>query len=181
MVVVLSALIAAQPAGACIMQRAMDLNDVRHADIVVVGRIANYEVVADQAARQRRKELLARSPKLREMLRGHEGSRLFSDYARFDILVDEVLRGSAPGTLPVTWAYSTFPEPADIGGTYLIALHDPHILPPIRGGTHTVLANPEPDRFTILNAPCAGMFMFESTAREAWSIRQILNAEPAAQ
>lgn len=75
--------------------------DVNYADVVVVGRIANYRIVRDEAFRRR---MLA-SPRLSaDMRRIYEDPRqsLMSDYARFDIFVDEVLVGRTPRRLSVT-------------------------------------------------------------------------------
>jgi hypothetical protein len=49
----------ARPAEACIMRSETTLDDVRSADLVVVGKISNYEIVLNQEIRRKRKEQLA--------------------------------------------------------------------------------------------------------------------------
>jgi hypothetical protein len=74
--------LAGTPAHACITMVPIELADIEYADVVVVGRIDHYERV------------------------GNEG--LISSYAKFDVLVDEVLLGNAPQIISVTWDNSTF-------------------------------------------------------------------------
>src|SRR5688572_24038050 len=64
-----TALVAA-PAQACMSRGALDLNDLRYADAVVVGRIANYRRIRDD--------------------------EIGFGYARFEIEVTETLEGRAP-------------------------------------------------------------------------------------
>src|SRR5687767_519913 len=109
------------------MHAQTELPDVRFADVVVVGRIANYRIVLDQEIRGQRRQSLAKpnlSPYLRRLYETQ--TSFLSDYARFDILVDEVLVGRAGRRLTVTWNNSTFSEPASMAaGPFLIALRNP--------------------------------------------------------
>ncbi|ANL41079.1 hypothetical protein AMC82_CH02640 [Rhizobium phaseoli] len=167
----------AGPARACPWLERLELNDVSHADVVVVGRVGNYTMVLDPEARRRRQELLARtSGKFREILETQ--STFLSDYARFDIVVEEVLRGTASDRLTVTWDNSTFGEPRNMPpGPFLIALRNADSpQPPMRGPTATILPTPEPAYLTVLQAPCAPEFIFESTSDQAESIREILKS-----
>lgn len=127
-------MLSATPSFACAMQAQRDLDDIKYADVVVVGRIVNYQIVRDPVARQRYRDMLARSPKLREVM-PKEPRGFMTDYARFDIVVSEVLRGRAPDRLAATWDNSTFGEADGMGpGTFLIALRDPKSpMPPLRG------------------------------------------------
>ncbi|MCV9961415.1 hypothetical protein OIU34_05830 [Pararhizobium sp. BT-229] len=170
----LCAMLANGAASACAMRVEIDLHDVEYADVVVVGRIANYEVVLDPVARQRHKEILARFPDMPEALRNVSG--FMSDYARFDVLVDEVLRGTAPKTLSVTWDNSTFREPEHMPtGSFLIALRSASSqMPPLRWPSATILPTPDTDALTVLQAPCAIPFLFENASNEAGLVRQIL-------
>jgi len=170
----LATILAAPTANACATFAEMNLHDISYADVVVVGRIANYEIVLDPVARQRYRDILARNPKLRETFGEPKG--FITDYARFDIVVGEVLRGKAPDMITVTWDNSTFGEPGGMGpGPFLIALRDPNSpAPPLRGPSATVIPNPVPAALTVLQAPCAGPFIFESSSKEAASVRQIL-------
>lgn len=138
------------PALACMAQAPIELADVKYAEVVVVGRIANYEVVGDP-------------------------ERIWS-YATFDVLIDEVLVGKVSGELAVTWDNSTYAEASSMpAGPFLIALRDPRSWQlPLRGPSATILPNAEPDILTVLQAPCAVPFMFPSTSDEAREIRGIL-------
>jgi hypothetical protein len=131
------------------------LDDVKYADTVVVGRIANYEVVTP----------VGKEP------------GLIWDYAQFDILTDEVLKGSASPTFKVTWDNSTFGEPDSIApGQYLVALRNPEStsIPPLRGPSAMIMPRPESAIPTLLQAPCAQPFMFQTTTKEAVEVRKIL-------
>jgi hypothetical protein len=174
-ILTLGAMLTGTPANACITGADMDLHDIEYADVVVVGRVVNYEIVRDPVARQRYRDM----PWLREILKD-DPHGFMSDYARFDILVDDVLRGKAPNRLTVTWDNSTFGEPKDMRpGLFLIALRDPNSqLPPLRGPSATILPSPAPATLTILQAPCSGPFIFESTSKEVALIRQILDSRP---
>ena len=144
---------------------------------MVVGRVENYTMVLDPEARRRRQELLPRtSGKFREIL--EKQSSFLSDYARFDIVVEEILRGTASDRLTVTWDNSTFREPRNMSpGPYLIALRKAETPPPpMRGPTATILPTPEPASMTVLQAPCAPEFIFESTSGQAESVREILKS-----
>jgi hypothetical protein len=152
------------------------LEDVRFADVVVVGRLVNYRIVRDQAFRRR---MLA-SPHLpADMRKIYEDPKqgLLPDYARFEIHVDEVLVGRAPRVLSVTWDNSTFGEPDHMApGPYLVALRRPSSpSPPLRGPSATVFASPDPKALTLLQAPCSSAFIYEIGSPQARSVRAILD------
>jgi hypothetical protein len=145
------------PASACTTDAEIVFDDVKYADIVVVGEIANYKVVTPPG----------------------EKPGFLPDYARFDILVDEVLKGQVGKTLTVTWDNSTFGDPDSIPpGQYLIALRSPKStsIPPLRGPSATILPRPEPAAPTLLQAACADPFMFLSTSESAKAVRKILQS-----
>ncbi|HEY0324762.1 MAG TPA: hypothetical protein VGC46_02135 [Allosphingosinicella sp.] len=150
----------AAPAHACLEGADLVLDDVRYADTVVVGRIANYSVIARE-----KDEFLG---------------PIF-EYARFDIMVEEVLKGRAPPVLTATWDNSTFPEPGKIGPPvkYLIALQSPESASvlPLRGPSATVMGLPQPDLPIVLQAPCSEPFIFERGSKDAAGVRRIL-AQP---
>lgn len=169
-------LAASQPALACISSSSIVLDDIQYADVVLVGRISNYHIVRDEAFR---KMMLSNSKLSEDVRKIYEGrGSLLSDYARFEIQVEEVLVGSAPSRLSVTWDNSTFGEPEEIApGQFLIALRkSSSTLPPLRGPSATVFANAEPGLFTLLQAPCSSPFLFENTSDEASEVRRILRA-----
>lgn len=104
-----------------------------------------------------------------------------SDYARFDVIVDQVLAGKAPRMVSVTWDNSTFGEPASMPpGLYLIALRVPgSMAPPLRGPSATILPTPEPALPTLLQAPCSSAFIFPVASDEAIAVRGIIERKPA--
>jgi hypothetical protein len=177
-VVALSVMLAAKPASACLMMAGLELDDIKYASVVVIGRIVDYQVVLDQAVRKQRKEELERSAdKSSESWRLlSEQKQFLSDYAHFSVLVDEVLVGQPPNVISVTWDNSTFGEPEKMKeGPYLIGLREPGSKsPPLRGPSATILPSPEPKSLTVLQAPCAPAFILEATGAEAKSIREML-------
>src|SRR4051794_38597180 len=86
----------ASPAEACMADAPLDLHDLTYADVVVIGRITGYRIVSPRAAGRR----------------GHAPLGPISDYARFDVLVDEILKGAPTKRIRVSWDNSTFAEPA---------------------------------------------------------------------
>ena len=163
---------------ACMMFVPPKLEDVSHADVVVIGRIENYRIIRDEAFR---KEMLA-SPSLPEEMRNYykdPKQGLLSDYARFDLRVEEVLVGNAPVKLSVTWDNSTFAEPEQIAsGRYLIALRWPSSAAlPLRGPSATILPTPDPNALTVLQAPCSRAFLYPVGSEEARAIREILKTQ----
>lgn len=169
------ALAIGSPAHACRMTAPIVLADVKFAELVVVGRIAHYEIVRDN---EFRRKMLA-NPKLppadRKFYTGR--NQLMVDYARFDVLVDEVVFGRAAKRFRVTWYNSTFGTPEKMpAGPFLIALSRPGAKqPPLRGPSATIQANAEPGTLTMLQAPCSSPFLFESNSDQARAVRKILN------
>lgn len=166
------------PAHACRMYAKLDLNDVKYADVVLVGRVSNYRIVRDVEFRRKMLANPKLSPDMRKLY--ESTSSLLSDYARFDIQVDQVLAGKAPTRLSVTWHNSTFREPEKMAtGPFLIALRWPYSkTPPLRGPSATILPNREPGSMAVLQAPCSSPFIFESTSNEARTVRLILGTRP---
>jgi hypothetical protein len=178
MIMSLAIILAAKPASACREEASLILDDIKYASVVVIGRIVDYEIVLDQAARKERKEMLERSAdKSTEYWRlMSEQKHFLSDYARFRVLVDEVLVGQPPNVIFATWRNFTFSEPKKMKeGLYLIGLREPGSKgPPLRGPSATILPSPEPKSLTVLQAPCAPAFILEATSAKAKTIREIL-------
>jgi len=168
----MTALTTASPAQACRMAARLVPEDVRYADVVVVGQISKYEHVLDQKWRE---QLKKRDPDAYAKW----SSGFITDYVRFTIKVDKVLSGKAPKTLTVTWDASTFGEPTDMmPGPYVIALRRPGSpAGPLRGPSATILPNLEPDSLTVLNPPCAPGFIFPVASPEAAKIGVILTGK----
>ncbi|WJR66920.1 hypothetical protein QTA58_22470 [Neorhizobium sp. CSC1952] len=166
------------PASACVTRARLDLADVKFADVVVIGRISDYEHVLDPDARKRREDMMGTAPEPLRAILGKQ-SRFLSDYVRFQVNVDEVLAGDAPNVFPVTWDNSTFGEPEIIEpGSYLIAVRKSGAQrPPLRGASATIVPTPEPDKMTVLQAPCAAAFFFDAESEEAQGIRRILSTD----
>jgi hypothetical protein len=168
----------AAPASACRTNAPLHIEDVRFADLVVVGRISHYRIVRDL---QFRRKMLA-SPHLRPEDRKYYAadSVLLPDYARFEMIVDEMLAGKAPRRIAVTWDNSTFGEPETMAaGPFLIAFRRPtSAMPPLRGPSATIRGNREPGLLTLLQAPCSSPFLFESNSDQARTITRMLIAHP---
>lgn len=178
--VVLSAMLAVKPATACLEFADLELDDIKYASVVVIGKITDYEIVPDRAARLERWLTLARFDLPWEYRKsGLEQKHFMSDYARFKVIVDEVLVGKPPKIITTTWDNSTFGEPETMkAGPYLIGLREPGSkIPPLRGPTATILPSPEPNSMTVLQAPCAPAFILEASSAEAKTIRAMLSRQ----
>lgn len=156
----------------------LDLTDVKYADVVVIGRVSDYEHVLDPEARKRREDVMRTASEPLKVIIGKQ-SRFLSDYVRFQVNVDEVLSGDAANEFAVTWDNSTFGEPKMIKpGSYLIAVRKSGTQrPPLRGASATIMPTPEPDKMTVLQAPCASAFFFHAESKEAQGIRRILSTD----
>lgn len=169
------------PAQACMALAPLVVEDIKYADVVVIGRIANYTMVLDPVARENLKALADApdaAPELRELYLKERS--FLTDYVRFDVLVDEVLVGTASETLTVTWDNSTFSEPESLpSGPLLIALHDPSKgrMLPLRAPSTTIMPNPEPTALTVLQAPCSEAFIFEMASPEARASLRLLGRQ----
>lgn len=178
MVMILVIILSANPASACRLAASLNLDDIKYASVVVVGRVLDYEIVLDQAVRKERKEMLDRSAdkstKFWRLM--SEQKDFLSDYARFRVLVDEVLVGQPASVISITWDNSTFGEPEKMKeGPYLIGLREPGSKsPPLRGPSATILPSPESKSLVVLQAPCAPAFILEATSAEARKIREML-------
>lgn len=119
-----------------------DVARVRSADLVVAGRIVNYQV--------------------------HRSGRSGGNYAHFDILIDEVLSGSAAKTVSVTLDYKLYTElPSMEPGPYIIALRAPISQYP---------TDPSPEPMAVIQEGCDPAFIFETRSKEAADVRRILGS-----
>ncbi|MFM9978821.1 MAG: hypothetical protein ACKVOP_12360, partial [Sphingomonadaceae bacterium] len=137
----------------------------------VIGSITNYRVTYDPKER-------AKWCRINGISSAKKCARqnYMSDYARFDIIVDKVLRGPVAKRLTVTWDNSTFGEPEKMApGPYVIALRrSGKAQPPLRGPSATVFPTPQPNLFTVLQAPCAPPFILQRNSPEAIAVRRLL-------
>ena len=171
---------------ACATYAEMDYRDILRADLVVVGDVRKYEIV-DPDPDPNRGDLL--------------------NYARFVVVAREVLVGPhsesvaprsrtrqrerttlykgslRPDRITVTWDNSTFGEPEELNSdhgrrSFLIALRDPASpLLPLRSGSGFIAPTPEPEHYTVLQAPCSGAFIFEMDSLIAIALRQLLTTD----
>ncbi|MEC9470762.1 MAG: hypothetical protein VYA18_13660 [Pseudomonadota bacterium] len=166
-------------ANACITFAQMDSSDVKFADVVVVGKIRNYKIVEDPKVREIQKKRCEnkktaddRYCKMRSFL---------SDYAQFQIEVDTVLKGEPDESVSVTWDNSTFGEPISLGEEnerFLIALRAANSnMPPLRGPSAFISANPSPELLTVLQAPCSSPFIFKFPGETASKVKDILDGK----
>lgn len=143
-----------RPALACEHTEEADVAALKYANLVVVGRIVHYEIVRDQEARKQ------------PSIPGR--TTYIEDYARFEVLVDEILLGSAQRTLQVTWDGQWMAEPDTMpSGPFLVALRDASQLATdrVRGDR----AAP-----TVLQMVCQDAFIIPADSAEAKAVRQIL-------
>ena len=174
----LSATIAPTAAQGCIVYVPPTLEDVRLADLVVIGTIENYRIVRDEASRRR---LLAQPNLPSELRKLYENPKelILSDYARFEIRIHNVLVGQASNSVTVTWDNSTFGEPSSMKpGPYLIALRRPKSFsPPLRGPSGTISPARDPKALTVLQAPCSSAFIYAVGSEEAEAVERILTSK----
>ncbi|MEN2710917.1 hypothetical protein ACQKOH_05460 [Sphingomonas sp. NPDC092331] len=157
----------AVPAQACMTFVPLQAEDVRYADTVVIGRVEKYRIIRHDPT-GRKADQVVKSP------------GPIWDYARFEVVVDQVLLGRAPRRLSVTWDNSTFDEPESMGpGPYLIALRNPaRPIPPLRGPSATIFPAPRADLPTLLQAPCSSPFLLPAAGGDADAVRKILAGKP---
>ena len=124
----------ATPALACRVHNPAEMADLAEADVILWGRISTYAIVPNEP-----------NP---------------GKHARFDILVDDVLKGTATDRVTATWDNSTFGLPETMpAGPFLIALRHP--------GSKTISGNAARGVFTVLQRPCAEAFLFARGSAQA--------------
>lgn len=138
-------MLASQPALACRVTNELNLPDVKNADVVIVGRISEYEVIRDKGY-----------------------------YARLTVRVEEALIGDVKQTFTARWDNSTFALPDEMGqGPFLIALRAPSP-ETSANATMPKIFHHNPDQLTVLQSPCSPAFIFEIASDEARITRDIL-------
>lgn len=166
-----------QAAQACTELRPLNVQHLQYADTVVVGRVENYHLILDEDARQQRQAFLA-APDLSSMVRKaltKQGS-FGADYARFDVLVDEVLTGKPPMLFSAVWDSMTSGEPMQMGtGPFLIALYDPKSpMPDDYSFGENVSLSGKLRLLTVMQASCARAFLVGIHSKDAVDIRRFL-------
>jgi len=164
---------------ACMTLAQLVLSDVKFADVVVVGQIRNYKIIEDPNIRELQKKRCADNTSPEDHF--CKTRSFLSDYAQFQIEVDIVLKGQPKETVTVTWDNSTFGEPQSLGDDterFLIALRAASSkMPPLRGPSAFIAANPDPEMMTVLQAPCASPFIFKFPGKAASQVKDILNGK----
>jgi hypothetical protein len=167
MMALLVSLGSVQSSSACVVFAGIDYQDIFQADLVVVGQVSNYRIVR---------------PK-------NDKGRIIAEYARFDIRIREVVKAASTDaplsgdSITVTWDNSTFSEPDAMYSLpqspgFLIALRHPSSdLPPVRGPSAFIAPTPEPEHFTVFQAPCAQAFIFRMDSLVAIALRQWLTTD----
>lgn len=154
MVISLAILLAAAPARACFIMASFHLEDIKYASVVVIGRVVDYEIVYYKMFPE---------------------DELTQKYARFKVVVDEVLVGQPSKVVSVTWVNSTFGEPEKMEKEpYLIGLREPGSKSPWDRFPIAEILPSEPNSLTVLQASCAPAFILEATSAEAKTIRDLL-------
>ena len=157
----------AQSLSACIVYADIDYQAIFQADLVVIGQVSNYRILR---------------PK-------DDKGRIIAEYAQFDIRTREVVKAANADSpqsgdlIPVTWDNSTFSEPdamyslpQSVG--FLIALRHPSSdVPPLRGPSAFIAPTPDPELFTVLQAPCSQAFIFRMDSLTAIALRQWLTTD----
>ena len=154
------AALAFEPAYACRYHKPVDMEHLRYADLIVVGRISGFRIVR---------------PELEPDLETAYPSAAF---AQFEINAEEVLRGTVPERLIVNSYAHAFMEADQLRAEpYLFALRQPssEFPPPIIAGEEALFfSNAVADQHAVLGAICSFPFMFESESSDADMVRRFL-------
>ncbi|WP_238370549.1 hypothetical protein [Heliomarina baculiformis] len=169
------------PLLACRIETPINIQDIELADLIVIGTVKKYAIVLNANANERRQEKIQRladdaNPQINKILKSQIAYP--SDYARFEIHVEQVLKGDSSDEVTAVWDNSTFAEPDRLKGeTYLIALVAPTSpRSPLRGPSTTLLPHPDGESFSVLQAPCSTPFLFEADSSAANEVRIKLGA-----
>jgi hypothetical protein len=146
---------ATQQAQACIVAGGIHLGYVQLADVVVVGKIENYRKVVTYQTN-------SRTNKSYEI-----------DYASFDIVIEETLRGNAGGRISVVWGNEGRLDPESLAeGSKLIALIAP--ASPGPDPSEDVLPRVESDLMSVIEPLCHLPFLVDVPSRDERRVREIL-------
>jgi hypothetical protein len=155
--ILLSALLAATPASACLGGYGLQFNNIRQSDVVVVGKLIDYRVVSPRQ------------------------DFPIADYAILTIQTERMLKGKRKRIIKFSWDNSTFNEPESmrLGTRVIVAGVAPlGLQPPMReGASATVFPAPRRDIPRVLQAPCTAPFIFGHSAQFEDSLVRILRGE----
>lgn len=171
--ITLAMILAGMPADACIVISPVKLTDVKYADSVVIGKISKFKIIRDQKFRDRMLATPGLSKEERDLYR--DGSTLMSDYATFDLNVDEVLAGTASAKVRIKWRNESFGIPDRMKpGPYLVALAY------LGSKKRTGFWGFSSDSIAMLQGPCSSPFLFETGSKDAKIVAGILAKSNAA-
>ncbi|PZM07864.1 hypothetical protein [Rhizobium tubonense] len=153
-------------ASACSRRHKLDYADVKDAEAIVVGHIEDYQLVADQAAQDGYRATLDQSSTLPPTF-----DENIPVAAHFDIVVDEVLRGSVGRRLQISWSGGNYQLPPTLApGPYFIALTDTSY--PFSNMPGFNMA--KTGKLTVLQPLCTRAFLFPADSKDAESTTRAL-------
>ncbi|WP_162933007.1 hypothetical protein [Roseovarius sp. EL26] len=170
MVSFLSSTFACGSAMACIASMDQDLKNIKNADVVVIGKLRNYQIVTDtmatDAARQQQQYFEGLSDESKDD--DVNETKITINYARFEIDVDEVLLGNVSETLTAIWPNYAFIESGMTpNAPFLIALRrSTKSTPSLRGQTV----------WMVHGSYCTGSFFFAGASTDAATVRELLGS-----
>lgn len=159
---------------ACMKLPIFNAKMVKHADLVVVGRIINYEIIVEPKTSEKRQAFLEKHSRFKKIFKEFPWG--LPSYARFEIVVEKFLLGQAKNKIIVNWKNSTFGEPKSMpADKYLIALRSSKSKKTRNPGLNAQeLSTLSPQVFTVLQGSCSTAFIFDNTSKHASDVRQIL-------
>lgn len=172
-------LLPVDPAAACIVAKSRDMQDIVHADQVVIGRIVNYRIIRNETFRRRLLGYENLSEQDRKFYTSPD-TTLMSDFARFDIVPERIIKGPEKESFDVSWYNSTFGIPATLSdGRYLVALSDmKQTSSPDSESRNHVADNSDAAPASVWQAPCASAFIISDDHPDFELAQSVLRGEP---
>ena len=168
--IVVAIMLASGSAQACRVSGPTNFSNVQAADAVVVGKIINYKIVLDLKTRNERTYQLSHSPNMSPEYRRFlsKQKNFDGDYARFDVVVEKVLKGNVGRKIRVTWNASPFAEPDHMTtASVVVALTK-------NTPTNRARSEAKSDEMIVFQPNCDAAFIFPKGSREAESIFNVL-------
>lgn len=142
-------------AEACIDIAPFVVDDIRKADVVLTGKLIDYEII--------------------------DGPKEYSlnKYGLLTFRVEGVFKGKVARDVQLYWWNSTFnmPEQMDEGKRMIIAAVDTGKPLPLRSGSAYVQGSMRPDLLNVLQAPCSAPFIFPYTETTVVNVASVLRGE----
>lgn len=160
-------LVANSSALACLVPKPLHSSDFVTAEVIIVGRVINYEAVVDPVATEKTRQVLEASPSMR----AHAKDYKWISYGKLDVEVDEVLKGTVPARPAIYWLPGTIgPADALAPGRYILGLGKVDTLP-----MHYENRPLPPDALRVEEKACAGTFIAPYASEMASKVEQLLN------